>query len=508
MKRSLFLVPFWVAIFVYAPTITLPFFWDDIVHLRGVSTVSAEYIVTHHDLGAYYVGYYRPVVNLLLKFFAPTNASFWHLVILSNHLINIALVGAFTRQLRLSRRVQLLSMLGFAVFPFSYQAVIWILAWFHVLVLTLILITCVASLKFMHGDWRFGMIAVIAGSLAPFVHENGVLVTGLVLMITALSWQRRLLWVLVPISSAAAAYLFIWVYLMQVSLPNLSSWYGMLMLAAVIPSRHHEMVLPRINWKLVACLVAVCLIALNLRGTGIWTALHPKAAYFLQGISYPVQLGFNHLLVGTAEQKAWMGGLVYGLLCLVGWWSCSDRAKMLLAGGWIGLTCMPAVIGLNSGYIMSAPRLFYVMSPGIALLLALLLDAIPAKWLSYTLALVVCLMSINYIQQRQRLYTTLGREYQTMLQALPSDENVPITLINAPRWLGSEHNPFPLDQMGAVFIPDYISMQDFIFINTGKQYHHIQCIVEPATVSPFITPIGEQDILPDGMIFDLSINKH
>src|SRR5690606_30390152 len=94
-----------------------------------------------------------------------------------NHLLNVALVGALARVIGLRKNGIWTAQLLFAAYPFSPQAVVWVLAWFHPLILSALLLSALGGLYWLRRPRTIGWLCLAwgAGLLAPFIHENGVL---------------------------------------------------------------------------------------------------------------------------------------------------------------------------------------------------------------------------------------------------------------------------------------------------------------------------------------------
>ncbi len=530
LKNLWLLIPLVVAFGIYLPSVTLPFFSDDVIHLRGVTTVSSEYILTHADLGMYYANnYYRPVVNLILRTqyvlgFEPS-APFWHLLMILTHMLNTALVGLLAKQLRLSPFATFAAMLIFAVYPFSWQVVVWVLAWFHSLVLTAILLSVTAAIGFFRQPTRYGLLilAVLAGSIAPFIHENGLFTGVLIFMLIIVTHNTymirwRALAVLVPMCGAAAVYLYLWMTItgrqlpLMRFLPAAHLFSGSMMIMAVMPQRYLTTTLTFHTWlkKLFFLLfIVICLsvLILSLRGKGIWTAYHLKAAYLTQGMSFPMQWAAAYAPL-SAEKQTWLGGLVFVAVWSVVFTMAEGQIRrVLLVGvGWFGVISVLPMLYLGEGYVLSSPRLFYVAAPGIALTLAVLLD--PLRGLSRLAYLGiftgVLILSVGYVRDREALHLQLGEAYQEMFAQMPEDEDARILVVNAPRWMASTYNPFPLDHMGAVFVPDYYPLEEFLRVNLGRNYTHLTEVTDADTMylPDRVTGIGE--VLPHAEVMTLA----
>lgn len=509
-------IPVVVAVLLYWPSLQLPFFSDDIIHLRGVTTVDSEYILTHADLGRYYANnYYRPVVNLILRVqhvagITP-NATLWHGIMIFTHALNTLLVGLLLKHLRTSSFVQFTTILIFAVFPFNYQVVVWVLAWFHSLALLAILVTCVAALRYLEDSRRYGMLvlAILAGCIAPFIHENGIFAAGMLLLILVCVPQKhpmKALRVLVPSGLAAGVYFYLRAEITNDALPiHLPSLLYLLPFLTVMPHRpiyatqEIRIKLPHQRWLYgVGAVVLVAmgaLIILNLRGKGIWTAYHLKTAYFVQGMSFPLQFLTRYAPL-SPERQVWLGGVLFGWAWLAVFGLTENQRRLLVLGmGWFGLTCILPILKLNDGYTLSSPRLFYVGAPAIALTFALLLEHVRGynRFVSLILLAGIVFISVDYVQERQGLHLQLDAAYDDLLRELPTDENAHILIANAPRWMASDDNPFPLDTMGAVFVPDYFPFEEYLRVNTGQNYAHVTLVTDTDTMYLWdrVTAIGD-----------------
>ncbi|MCL4875969.1 MAG: hypothetical protein KJ064_04900 [Anaerolineae bacterium] len=528
LKNLWLLLPLLVAFGLYLPAIRLPFFSDDVIHLRGVSTVSSEYIMTHADLGLYYANnYYRPVVNLILRAnygmgFDPS-APFWHGLMILNHVLNTALVGLLAKQLRLSQFAVFAAMMIFAVFPFNWQVVVWVLAWFHSLVLTAVLLACTAALRSFRHLKRPGIL-VLAGAAAPFIHENGLFASAILVMVVILTHNlREIRWrlvaILAPMVVAAGVYIYLWTQITGRELPAIPlgrlfhaayALSGGMVLMTVMPHWYTtpltlEKTYPKLFPYVTLGLAGLAI--LSLRGTGIWTTYHVKAAYLVQGISFPFQWAAHYAPL-TTEKQAWLGGLVFA-----GFWSVifagaepSARRLLLVGAGWFALTCVLPMLYLGEGYVLSSPRLFYAAAPGIALTYAVLLDQLRGYSRFATLGIFagVILISVTYVQGREALHTALGEAYQDFFEQLPEDENSRILVVNAPRWMASHHNPFPLDNMGAVFVPDYYPLEEFLRVNVGRDYKQLIEVTDADTMYMWDRVTGIGDVLEHSMVMELA----
>ncbi|NJL95940.1 MAG: hypothetical protein HC915_20510, partial [Anaerolineae bacterium] len=111
------LLPLLAVAWLYLPAVGLQFFWDDIIHWRYAQQSNPQTLLTEAD----FVAYYRPLVNLALWAWLPLEATptpaLWHFLLVANHLINTALLGAWLRALRLPGPAQVAGMAVFWPVP-------------------------------------------------------------------------------------------------------------------------------------------------------------------------------------------------------------------------------------------------------------------------------------------------------------------------------------------------------------------------------------------------------
>lgn len=427
------LLPVLVTAWLYFPALRLPFFSDDVLHFYYAANTSAFDIWTKPDVTLLY---YRPVINFLLHVAlvplnAPLFAAGWHFVLVANHLLNVALVGALAREVRLPLLGQAAAMMVFGVFPFSTQAVVWILAWFHPLVTTLLLIVVVGGLRWLKCGRRPWLIATCAaGMIAPFTHENGFLggallmglaVTFLGLPVLFTRWRRVVL-MIAPLGLGALAYF--------------------VMRTTVSPP----------SWSL----------------PNVREFLLPNLAVFAQGLSYPLQALTVFLPVQPLVQAA-IGVSIAGMMSVLWWYRGRFALRAAFAGVlWWALASFPAAVGLPSGYITLGERLLYVVSPGVALL-AGGLAAVPNRRRAVSVVMTALTIgSCLLVREYQRLYLVLGEGYQEVFQEFRPYFTASTLVINAPLQIDSERYVFPYTRIHAFMLHEYISLDHFFWLNSGQ----------------------------------------
>ncbi len=457
-------LPFLAAAALYTWTVRLPFFSDDVLHFRYATQVQTLNIWTKPDITGIY---YRPIVNFILHVGlvyggVPLSAPIWHMVILWNHLLNLALVGALARALRLKTGAQVVAMLVFALFPFNAQAVVWVLAWFHPLVTTAVLAFCVAGLRFLNRqDAKFakkrkrkeiGWIAAawVVGGIAPFIHENGVLAVPL------LGW-------LVLCRYGVRETRVRWKQLILVMLPPLLCTLLYFWLRRVLFNPVGEQ-------------------------AALGTYLFENMAVFAQGISFPLQFLAARLPFDGVTQ-AWLGFAAFvGIVCvvMVRTTHVSSLQRTVLAGlGWWVLASLPAALALTPIYVQLSERLLYVAAPGVALVYGALLGsdrarhALTLRVVRVVTVLGIVVLSLGFIVGQNRLFEALGNGYREMSDLLREAEDVPTLLVNMPQQVDATSYTLPLTREHAFMLHEYLPLRDFVWLNTGREFSQLGAVVYP-----------------------------
>jgi hypothetical protein len=178
---------------LYAPSLKYPFVWydaDDLLRAAKYSTLNLFTGVANYQ-------YYRPLIFLLWKAILYTwggdSAPIFHAYLIGGHFLNSVLLFALARDLTRRRSIAAATALLFAVYPFSYQAVTWVIA--HqppsmILVLGGLLIYTRARLRSMNGA-RSGAsrwqqpAAIVCLIAAMLMHESAFVAVGLIILIEA-----------------------------------------------------------------------------------------------------------------------------------------------------------------------------------------------------------------------------------------------------------------------------------------------------------------------------------
>ncbi len=454
---SLFLWSLLLVAVLYGRALFLPFFFDDLDHLPYVGRTPLAAI--WGSAGGF--PYYRPlgatVWRLLFLLAGSHLAWLLHGVNLLLHAANGWLVGRLAGRLAADRGAAWGAATLFLVFPFSYQAVPWIGALYHLLVTFFALTAVLAALAYRSSrNRRWLMAGLAAAGLAPFAHENGVVVPLLVAAAfltdsasaaqgrggkagTAASFPDRLrpaaVWLLAPAGGAAA-------------------WLS-------VPKGRAEP-----------------FGALNLEA--IWQ----NSVYFLQGTAFPVTIAGGWLRDRWGWNDLWtaaglgLGALLVTILLLRQ--QPSLRPAFHLGLIWTAAAAAPAVFALDFAYVISAPRLLMLPAAGIALIWGAAAAALshrlsrPAGWtraaLTFALLLLLALPAGRFVWRQIDQHALLGRAWRSGVDAVAAAnrEGQAAILVNFPSSVTTVPTTFPLGHEGTVFMVPYIPTDRLVDVQTGR----------------------------------------
>lgn len=420
---------------LYGPSLTLPFFSDDLNHLPYLE--STPLAALFYNTGS--MAYYRPLSFALwrLMYLAlGEHSAFLHhllnlLLYLADGLLVAWLAATLWRQQPRPALRALLSATLFWLYPFSYQAVPWSGAVVHILLVTLLLLALAGYLRWQKGGGRGWLLLSLAATvLAPFTHENGVLV-GPAVFLTALAWRGA--------GNLAAALK-----------------HGLLWL------------LPALLWLPIWWLVP--------KGADTTAGFHglesmaQNGVYLLQGMAYPltflggwlVRRGVNDMLAVLllALPALALAALVQGR-------TAGPRRLVLFPWLWCALAWAPALVMLGFDYVVGGSRLLLLASVGIAWLWAdVAVRMLPAAgamtggW-RLRLALVsgslflVLLASAAFIHIRMGNHLLLGAavEQAVAVTTAANASGREAAILNFPAWVAPGQRTFAVGAEGVVLLP-------------------------------------------------------
>ncbi|CAG0935696.1 hypothetical protein TFLX_04545 [Thermoflexales bacterium] len=430
---------------LYLNTLSLPFFQDDVIHLRWLSYHS----VIDPWLTAENLPNYRPFGEFLLKLWSVILGhnvpSILRLQNILTHLLNTWLIAVLVLRLDHTRRrytVAGIAAVLFAAFPFAYQAVIWINVFFYPLGL-LLLILCVLSYQQARTGGKRLWLWVAWGLcfLAPAEIEWGLMSGALLFGLEFLwKWQKRSSrpWLPGPGIGLCVNLLFLSIYL----------------------------AVPKFDY-------------LAEKKIGFESILQ-NSTYYLQGLIYPTaplavplsyQFGLNDL---NAIRLVALVTLTVVVTVLV----VRRRALLMLAClGWFFLLIIPTWFTVGFDYVINSPRILYPAAVGIVMLwAAFLVETIKAgRWQKGRLAIMLGLLGLLLAQNTSvvlteiQLYHLAEEPVHTLARAAAHspDQDEALLFVNLPAWLAPRHHAYILGNHGVQFIAGYAGIKDVIFAYNG-----------------------------------------
>lgn len=449
-----------VGFLLYRPALNLMLFWDDIPHMLWLDThLGGEYWLSSSGFP-----FYRPAAFTAWEILGH-DATALHSLSLALHLINAVLVYALANHLGHSRQAGFFAGLLFVTFPFSYQTVIPTPAQFHLWLTFGFLASAYLILAWLDNpnQWKL-VLAWVVAFWAIFSHENGIVAPILIGLIIITAHPDHL-----PIRRA------------DFQLTRLRQNRVMIALAPIV----FFALLYGLIWQI---------IPLDNDSTGIKTAaLDVKIGQTLQAIGFPLAALLRTFLdpqSGTA--LAWVSGCV--ALTIFGLWfymqqrwpihhdvddtsipTPSEPTRLARLGlVWIPLAMLPAWLFLDVSYLLSNPRLHYLASVGIAWawagLLTTPLPRIAPQLLQPIVGItgiaIALMIALPFIQNRLDEHILLNDYYQEIADTA-AVENQSLLVVNPPAYLAPRKPTFLLGAEGSVYLPDFVSLTDFLRLNDG-----------------------------------------
>ena len=449
---SLVLLPLGLALVLYAPTVALPYFWDDFPNFHFAAAKS--YLDVWTDVTG--LPYYRPVVftfNKLVTDIVPVGASWMpHLFLLLLDVINSILLGKvagsfFSRGRESSAQsiwlVELLTAVLFITYPFAILPVVHFASATHLLVLFFTLVGVTAVIQYERTEKKKWLAtALMFALIAAFTHEAGIM-AGAIMALTYLlyDWRfaRRQWWWLFGLPLASALFLPVWY---------------------AVPKTDNEG-------------IAIQLDSLEL-------ALM-KSSFFLQGPTYP----FQPLATWLMQTQGWrditaiwvVGGLFLALVAVILWRG--GQLRILLLGlGWMALAMLPSVVALPYDYISISPRLLYFTGAGGVMIWAtgMVTAVLVFKrwWLktSFVAALLIftLILPIIYVRREVTLHEFALAPLTDMVEIAQASPNGNDMVINAANWLAYKRPWYPIGNDGVAVLAPYLNTLDLVTLNSGVDW--------------------------------------
>ena len=413
-----------LAFLLYAPSLRYPFVWYDADDLLRAVKYPVETLFS----GVPNYQYYRPLIfafwKLILNTWGADSAPIFHAYLIGGHILNSVLLYALTRTLTRSRSIAVVAALLFTVYPFSYQAVTWIIA--HqppslVFVLAGLLVYTKARSKTLTTRRRIGLwhlLAIVLLIISMLLHESAYVSAGLIVLIEAyLILTRRVskisLWPLAYIAVTGVMYL---VY------------------ASAAKSSP-----PQVTFEV---------------STGL---------YLLQGLVYPAAMLLARMCQpGSCDAVALLAptGIIF-LIGLAVFWKLQRTMLIGLFGVlWFLGGILPMWAGRDFVYNEYAPRLLYLAGCGACIAIAAIVGrgANTARFnarrmTALGLAALILLQSTLFVFRRQGLYDNAFALLEQENQAMFAPRAGKALFINTVELFTFKDTEFPLGWFGALVSP-------------------------------------------------------
>ena len=431
---------------LYREAIGLPFFFDDMIHLRWLEWHSLPSIwATAEGLG-----YYRPLTMSVWKvsclLLGGNDPQLYHGLNLLLHALNTILVAWITwRTYRGPGRYAfpLLAAALFMTFPFSYQAVPSSSSLSKPLIASLVLASVALywEARRRRSGWLLSLSLLLA-VLAPFAYESGVTLPLAILAVEALGRLRREFG---RLSWWPALYL---VLVWGVGLP---------LVMLMEPETGASLRLPDL--------------------ANLWQ----NAVYLGQGLVFPIAPLATPLADWLPLNEYLLVALVNALGLVALWASYRWRGHLDLFWyglSWFGVGVLPLWLMLDFRYVITSPRILYLGGVGSALIWAglpvLLWFRRPFRtWARVLAAIIVVGMlvfNVAYVRHRMVLAEAVATPlWQAAEAAREQGAGASLLYLNVPAWVAPKTPVYRIGTEGLTFIPEYVRVQDWAAINAGVE---------------------------------------
>jgi hypothetical protein len=433
-------------VYLYREAISLPFLFDDMIHLRWLDWHSLPEVWTTAEG----LGYYRPLTMSVWKvgnlLFGSNEPMRLHILNLVLHALNGVLAGLIAWRAywgRGRKPFALLTTLFFLTFPFSYQAVPSTSSLSKPLIATL---TLTSALLYWHArrkrsnGWMVSSLFVAV--LAPFAYETGVVVPIAIVSVELLGYYRqefeRLSWV--PLLFMVA----VWGAALPIILAMEPESGASVSIASVM---------------------------------SLWR----NGIYFVEGLLFPIApLGAPLERIIDLDQYLVVFLLeVIGFASLLLFYRWTERFGLFVyALSWFAVGIVPQWAMLEFSYVITSPRILYLAAVGSALIWAglpvlLWTRSRPRRWpkvLAAVLAIGILVFNIAYVRDKMVMVKAVAVPlWQAAHAALAEQGNQDLLYLNVPAWIAPKEATYRIGTEGLTFIPEYVQVEDFIYVTTGSE---------------------------------------
>ena len=381
-------------------------------------------------------GYYRPLAFLLYKLGAGALPGGVREPFLHALAPTLLWLSALLLMQAVGGRRGFLAALLLITYPLLNEAIAWVTALSHPLVIFLTLLGFYAFRRHEAGAgpaWP-GFIALL---LAPLAHESGAVSA----------------WIVAGM---------LWLSPRPPSRPSTRRWLGaaLLLTTLSVPARG---LLPGVQT------------AERLQGLA---QLKENGFYALQTLLYPLGPPIGHAVQRWGWHDFTTLGVAAGLVGL--WMVAAGRGRgrgFLAALWWWAVAAAPATLALDYDALFVGARLSAFPAVGAALFWAALIEATASRLrgkgrsaVRWGLAGAILLPALGYHAHITRLYRLMDGLYDEVFAVARARPDAPLTFINLPSALTWRERTFPLVTDNVVFVPEqYTSFRLFLRLNVGER---------------------------------------
>lgn len=428
---------------LYLPSLGFGFWWDDPLWFgRVVGQPVAALLRPMADFQ-----FYRPGTMLYNRLFMRADGTFvpalMHAAQLGWHVLNVALVYALARRLRLGAGTAVVAAGLFALYPLSHQAVAWAapqqplaLALQNGAWLAYLAVRSRRRHRAERAIWPLAGFSLLLFLLALSVQESTVVMAAVPLLLEGVpgrASQRtvrryRPFWLAFAYPALAAVFALLW-------------WQ--------VPRQ---------------------------AGYTTFSPERPVLLYFLQGFIFPWvgrPSGYEPGYTPGTGLLLLLAGVTVGVL--LGLAGSAGRGRQALFGLiWAVLGLLLGLVGLSYSYVSLASRLFYYAAPGIALLWASALWPPAHRSPAWRLAGLAVLLLIGIqsgwlLLNFQALYG-VGTTHLAELTAVTAEAGAERQLfVNFPDRYAPKRPPYPLGYWGMTLAPVVTDLGSFPALLTGRR---------------------------------------
>ena len=217
--------------------------------------------------------------------------------------------------------------------------------------------------------------------------------------------------------------------------------------------------------------------------------------FWLQIVAYPLTRFLN--LISPGDAPGYRVVLPASLLVL----SAAFAAHAVLRQGRIAAVALivafvcflPSLFMLTHEYVLSGPRLLYVVAPAIAAFWALLGRAafahltLTRAWQTAVLLFlaVTILHSHSFVERRVEMFSVSNDVIDSIVDVADSSRGRPVLIMNAPEWF-SFHSladqEYPIGHLGVQGVPSYLGFDGLYYAVRGESAE-----ISSGALAPFVT---------------------